>query len=60
MRFFIVVDTNGNINGQLDVVDISQTLGITRDGFELIEVTSPIMDVSNIKWDFDTGSFIEK
>lgn len=60
MRFFIVVDANGNIKGQLDVVDISQTLGITREGFELIEVTSPIMDVSNIKWDFDTGSFIEK
>ena len=60
MRFFIVVDTNGNIKGQLDVVDISQTLGIAREGFELIEVTSPIMDVSNIKWDFDTGSFIEK
>lgn len=60
MRFFIIVDNAGNIDGQLEVADISQTLGMVREGFNLIEISFPIQDLSNIKWDFDTGSFIEK
>ena len=60
MRFFIIADDAGNIDGQLQVADISQTLGMVREGYNLIEIAFPINDTSNIKWDFDTGSFVEK
>lgn len=60
MRFFINVDNAGNINGQLQVVDATQIVGMFREGFSLIEIPSPLGDTSNLKWDFDTGSLVEK
>lgn len=60
MRFFINVDNAGNINGQLQVVDATQIVGMFREGFSLIEIPSPLEDTSNLKWDFDTGSLVEK